>query len=479
MKKTILKALVATAVVVTMLWAYTLGGYAANPMAFNLYANPDTSGTSGLYDTFTIDFRSGMTPNYTYWALANFGLDFPLDTLKVYPSISGGGAYAGLQNTSPTKGRVGIMSFWEMKYRDEKSGKMVIMTATRVFPSGEDTFGGEGEGTNIIASYPWEDNKWYRMVLHAWEDTESGTTFVGQWFQDIESGKWTLFSYFDTHLIKSALKGGMGLFQENYVGTTWKEVREFNTKNIYVQDHKDKEWKSLPTVEISYGNGGADNKAGGHEFGATEEYFWGKSGGEVEDQASYDAASVQKQRFTINQPETPTFGDPSLANMKITVGEDGKVIVDWTCSETGTPQLSYELEAFDVDGTSLFKKSESRPHITSCELEGVTTDAVKCVLTVTDIFGKQTTKEAETEAYANAPIKGDPTPSDSPSETPDPSGSTVAPTPVSPNPSKSSDDQKSNTAAVIGGVVGGTAAAVAVAATSVAVVVSKKKKKKN
>lgn len=406
MKKAFFKILAVLAAVAMMLPVCALCGYSASTMAFNIYADPVTSGTSGRYDTFTIDFRSGMTPNYTYWALANFSLYFSPESRSMYPNITGGGAYAGLQNRSPSQGRAGIMSFWEMKY-DDQAGDEVIMTATRVFPSGEGTFTGEGNGTNIIARYPWENNKWYRMVLHSWEDAETGTTFVGQWFQDVESGKWTLFSYFDTHLVNSALQGGMGLFQENYVGSTYDQVREFNTKNIYVQDYVDKAWKSLDTVNISYGDGGNPNKAGRHEFGATEEYFWGRSGGIVGDQASYDAASTKSARFTVKQPDKPTFGMPSLTGLEFTADEDGKVTVNWTCSETATPQLSYDLKVFGTDGTVLFQKSETRPHVTSCVLEGLNTDAYKCVLTVTDIFGEQTTLENETEAYTKLVNRAD------------------------------------------------------------------------
>ncbi len=470
MKKALLKAIILLTAASVMLSSLALVGYA--DMAFNIYANPVTSGTSGIYDTFTIDFRSGMTPDYTYWALANFGLYFSRDTLKKYDSLSGGGAYAGLQQRSPTQGRAGIMSFWEMTYRERN--EKITFTATRVYPSGQSTFGGEGEGTNIIEKYDWENDKWYRMVLHSWTDAETGTTFVGQWFQDIESGKWTLFSYFDTHLINSAIKGGMGLFQENYVGTTWDQTREFNTKNIYVLDHEDQQWKSLSTVEISYGDGGAANKKGAHEFGATEEYFWGKSGGAVDDQASYDAASTQKETFTINQPDAPTFGDPSVSQITISAGAASDHSVNWSCLDTGTPQLSYDLEVFGVDGTSLFKKVATRPHVVSCDLEGVTTDAFKCVLTVTDIFGKQTTVETETKAYTEASNHVSPTPSESPNE---PSQPSVAPSPsqISPSTDDTTENEPNRIPLIVGVCCG--VAVVVVGGVAVGVSIGQKKKK--
>ena len=236
MKKTLQKILSGLLIASTMLCFYPLTGF--GEMAYNIYGNPDVSGTSGTYDTFTIDFRSKDTPYYTYWALANFNLYFSPETQKAYKNISGGGAYAGLQDRGPSLGNSGIMSFWEMSYRD--GGEKTIMTATRVYPKGENTFGGEGDGTNYIGPYAWQDDQWYRMVIHTWEDAETGTTFIGQWFEDLTTGEWRLFSYFDTHLYKSAIGGGVSLFQENYVNNvTLAQERTFNIKNIYVQDHAD------------------------------------------------------------------------------------------------------------------------------------------------------------------------------------------------------------------------------------------------
>ena len=63
-------------------------------MAYNIYGNPSLSGTSGIFNTYTIDFRSQMTPYFTYWALANFNLYLSSETKRAYRNISGGGAYA-------------------------------------------------------------------------------------------------------------------------------------------------------------------------------------------------------------------------------------------------------------------------------------------------------------------------------------------------------------------------------------------------
>lgn len=388
-------------------------------MAYNFYAGPDLSRTSGKFNSFMIDFRSDKTPLTTYWSLANFGMDLSsAKTRKEYPGITGYGAYAGLQNSN---GKKGILSFWEASYL--KDGEKALLRASRVYPAGSSSFGGEGEGTNCIGPYEWETNQWYRMLLHSWEDQETGTTFAGLWFLDVESGKWTLFSYFDTHLYGSYFVGGMSQFMENYwgldVNTNCNVERTCNIKNMYVFDHARKNWVSLPTATLSYGDGNPVNedqkKYGAHSFGATEEYFWGSTGGKVEDQEAYDAASTKHSTHTITQPKKPTLGSVAIGEMKL---ENG---LSWTFEESSTPQLSYNIKVVDTKGNTILEKSATRPEVRHETLEGVNEEAVKYVLTVTDVFGATATAELATDAYKAAvgdeDGKGEetPTPSDEPS----------------------------------------------------------------
>ena len=386
--------------------------------AFNIYSNPDVSGTSQKFTTYMIDFRSDQSADATYWALANFGLFKSRETSKKYRNISGGGAYAGLQDGAYAKkwdgeyirnpdgtlwnGKVGILSFWDMRYRDKEKGE-VVMTATRVYPHGESTFGGEGEGTNCIQPYEWRDNSWYRMALHSWEDSETGTTFVGEWYMDVETGEWTLFAYFDTHLIGSCMEGGMGLFMENFSSYSKDDVRTFNTKNIYAQDFTDGSWKSLSTCTISYGDGGSADKVGGHDFGATDEYFWGMAGGVVENQKEYDKASTKQKTFTITQPDTPDFGTHKLSSLTADPTTKG-LTVSWKAEQKSTPQLSYKLEVFGKDGEKIAEKAETRPQVTSVTLENVKETEFKCVLTTTDIFGAESSVSYESEGYGTPAI---------------------------------------------------------------------------
>ena len=375
----------------------------ATKMAYNIYSDPDLSKTSRKFDAFTIEFRGTKTPYLTYWALCNFGLGFNPESTEMFPEIKGGGAYAGLQNVDAAKGRKAIMAFWEMPYKDKETGEDKILTASRVYPKGENTFGGEGEGTNCIRNYEWKDNTWYRMLLRTWEDAERGTTFVGQWVEEKETGKWTLISYFDTHLKNSYLRGGMSLFQENFINDSY-NVREFNVKAMYVVDNETKDWVSLDTTTLLYHDGGADNKAGAHDFGATDEFFWGQAGGDVADQAAYNAASKKKEVCSIEQPDEPEFGLPSIeiVNIKNKSTYTKNKIVAWGLADNSTPQLDYKVQVFDIDGNEIFSKYETRPEVTCCILEGVETDAYKCRITVTDIFGNETVYEKGTTDYDKA-----------------------------------------------------------------------------
>ena len=422
-------------------------------MAHNIYSDPDVSKTSGGYDTFTIDFRATETPDATYWALANFGMDLK-GSMKQYPNATGGGAYAGLQHAGGE--RKAIMSFWEISYRNGK-----ILRASRVFPGGkENDFGGEGEGTNWITPFKWEDNKWYRMVLHCWKDAETGTTFAGEWFQNIESGEWSLVSYFDTHLTDSFFKGNMSQFMENFSSGNADPERDFNYKNMYVLDHEDGKWKSLAKSELSYDTAW-DNKRGSHEFGATEEYFWGKASGLLPDgmtQDQYDKASTLKKSYTIKQPDTPTFGDPKIDSLILTKNSK-EWKVSWKMEKTGTPQLSYKLELLNADGEVIASESATRPETNRTTFDLSAGEAASCRITVTDIFGKTCSEEKELTSPLGTTTGKDTAGNDAASEkTEEPSA------------------KKGLSTGAIAGIAAGAAAVVAAA---VAVPVVMKKKKKN
>ena len=168
----------------------------SNTKARYLASNVAISKTSQKFTTFSIDFRGIDTPMHTYWCLLQWNMDLT-KFKESHPDASGGLAYGGLQTTDTEPH--GIMSFWQVEYKENNQQK--VIKSTRIYPKGqESTFDNEGSGTNFITTYKWSANVWYRYTVHCWEDNSAGNTFVGQWYQNLVTKEWTLFAYFDTKL---------------------------------------------------------------------------------------------------------------------------------------------------------------------------------------------------------------------------------------------------------------------------------------
>lgn len=249
-------------------------------MAHNIYANPDLNATGKKFNGFLIDFKADQTATATYWALCNWKMN--LDDLKTKYTVNGGGsAYAGLQTT--TEGQKAIMSFWQIEYVDE-SGNVALIKPQRVYPEigATNEFGNEGSGTNYIGLYPWEEGKWYRMYLNAYDD-ESGKTFVEQWVCDLSEEKWTLISRFDTGLYHSYFEGSMSQFMENYSGAFSNYTRTFEYKNYNVREYISNEWTAISNIYLSVDTYW-DNKKGNAVYGATTDRVYGITNGYGADQ---------------------------------------------------------------------------------------------------------------------------------------------------------------------------------------------------
>jgi len=358
-------------------------------MAHNIYSDPDLSHTSDKFDSFMIDFMSDNRPKGTYWALCNWEMDTTTWAQKNgYNVVSGSsGAYGGLQNrgTDNEADPVAIMSFWETNYYQNGSYKTI--NAKRRYPDGENAFGGEGEGTNCISGYNWEPNKWYRMLIHCWDDPETGHTFVGQWFKDIESGKWTLISYFDTNITDSYFTGAMSQFQENYDSSYYPALRSFNYKNIYAREYGIGTWNSLNTTTLSWDpDEWHFNTAGSHVIGSDGNVFYGSSG--LSDMT--ESTVTNSQTFSINQPDTPTDSAVSINSLTFTNNAAGGKIVSWTTDETTLPVLSYDVKIKNAKTNEVISSfSGTSPEISSIEVCDFNSTVSEMLATVslTDVDG--------------------------------------------------------------------------------------------
>jgi hypothetical protein len=122
---------------------------------------PDLSKTSKKFTTFTVDFRGIDIPAHTYWCLLQWYMDLT-KFKESHPDASGACAYGGLQSTDTEPH--GIMSFWQVEYKENNQPK--TLKSTRIYPKGtEGTFDNEGVGTNFISTYIWAANVWYSILL--------------------------------------------------------------------------------------------------------------------------------------------------------------------------------------------------------------------------------------------------------------------------------------------------------------------------
>jgi hypothetical protein len=309
------------------------------PLSKAIYSNPILTETSGKFNTFTIDFRGIDTPNSTYWALCNWGMDLT-DFKKTHPDATGGGAYGGLQTV--INGKQAIISFWEVLYKE--NGKEKSHRASRVYPSGDEhSFGGEGEGTNYIHEFDWPTNVWIRFVIHSWTDYLTKRTFVGEWIQNLNTKEWTLFAYFNTNLNNSYIIGGLSQFQENYNAQYNGVERSFQFKNMYTYDRTYKKWISLNSTQLSFDP--AEWKfdtSGTHEIGYTNNYFYGSAGLPVDNQKEYDENYPAAIIGSIMQPKTPNFIEPTFKYLLATITST-KITIDWEITSNTCPCYEYEI----------------------------------------------------------------------------------------------------------------------------------------
>ena len=325
-------------------------------------SRPDLSKTNLKFSAFTIDFRGIKTPKYTYWCLLQWKMDIS-KFKESYPDAKGGVAYGGLQTRGA--GPNGIMSFWEIKYTE--NGESKTQRATRIYPIGEErTFTGEGEGTNFINEYNWSENIWYRYTIYSWEDFSTGNTFVGQWYQNLSTKEWTLFTYFDTKLKDSYITGPLYQFQENYKSSTYGLERSSQYKNMYVYDKMAKKWLSLDTTYLSVSLGAKNgDTAGTSELVFGSNYFYLSSGLPVDDQKEYDESHPTSITGTFTQPDNPDFEEPSFKSVNVTLTTT-KMTINWSMDSKTSPCFKFILDIYSNNSPvySLIKNVKiTRPEV--------------------------------------------------------------------------------------------------------------------
>ena len=361
----------------------------------------DASVVDDKADGFMIDFYSDSDEALcTYWSNANWSMYTDATSKLMNTTITEGGAYAGLQLRGSQNDRTGIMSLWRYKYFDKQSGQDKYIYAKALYGK-TTTYDNEGSGTSCVMPYPWKNHQWYRQLLLCWQDAETGKTFIGTWFYDYEADKWTLFAYYDTFLYYSYIKGDIGQFLENFSES---EGARYRSPTIDIRSDGNPKAFGEVTLEVS--------EDGTYVFAAVD----GKS--------EIDTDHTVSLKPTLKQSATPTVGTPEIGNVQVKDRKvDGKIVESrlvWQMAEHSTPQLSYKVTVTDANGKVLKSKSGTRPEVDMLELGDLNTDAYKCEITVTDVFGKT----ASTTYYSESYPKNDPV---TPPETSDKPQSTDTP----------------------------------------------------
>ena len=366
-----------------------IGAFADGSHGF--FMDCDSSVVDHKADGFMIDFYSDSAEALcTYWSNANWSMDTSTTAKILGSSITGGGAYAGLQIKDAPDQRTGIMSLWRYEYNSRQTGKVEYIYAKALFGK-TTTYDNEGSGTSCVMNFNWKSNTWYRQLLLCWEDSETGNTFIGTWFYDYDADKWTLFAYYNTFLQRSFIKGDIGQFLENFSESKGALYRSFRYRNIYFLSHDNGNWVSSPNVDLrSDGNPKAFGEA---KLGISEDgtYVWAS----VDGRSEIDTDHTLQVKPTLVQSETPTVGTPEIGSFS--VKENGAV--RWKMAENSTPQLSYDIVVENKDGKVIGRRKATRPDTVYLNMGKLGTDTYKCKITVTDVFGQTAVAEYASEAY--------------------------------------------------------------------------------
>ena len=307
-----------------------------------IYSYLDLSKTSGKFDIFSIDFKSSDTPENTFWCLCQWQMD--LTKLKnTYNNVSGGIAYGGLQSTKI--GKTARMSLLDINYKENEEEKKII--PNKVYPKGAE----EVENVDYIEEFDWEANVWYRFLIRSWKDHLTRKTFVGEWIQNLSSGKWTLFAYYNTNLIDSYITGKLNQFQEDFSTEFLGLERNFQIKNIYAYDKVYRKWISLEKSKLFYDpSSWGNNTIGTHDIGYAKYYFYGSSGLPVEDQKEYDESNPESIIGTITQASTPNFLEPQFKSLNAILTEN-KITINWEVDLKTCPCYEYTIYIYKYSST--------------------------------------------------------------------------------------------------------------------------------
>ena len=397
LKRTFTSFVAVVILVTTLLSGAMFTAGADNPrVLFNLYLKPDLSDIKGNIQTYSVCFRTSSDPAHdTYWSLANFGL-VCMDTGERF-----GGGYCGFQMRNNDKGQdVPAVILSMFKSNDDTYPKCrYSMGKSNWIPSDVDS---EPSCNNINEEFAWKGNRWYRMVLHCWQDNDTKTTMLGMWVQDVACNNWTLIGYYDTlrsNVAMTAAPDDMHFFMED-MNPYEKKVETYQLGGIYAKDTADGKWKAITSAVQNYWGYEQYIKGGvklgvecsGNDLG--NNYFWGVADVNSSVRPKNDVTN-KINAANINANGVPNF-TVGIQNGTFECKKDSKntsnLNIKWSQTASGGPQLYYKLRVFDSKGNIVKTVLQMKPDVTDCVVQDCKDTDYRCILETTDIFGHYTSK---------------------------------------------------------------------------------------
>jgi len=258
------------------------------------------------------DHRWPMKDRGTYYAFWLMGF------APSHPRL--GSMYGGMHPNAPGQPPGMFMSYWgEVKN---------VCEGELFYPHG---YGAEGASGGAHGEAVFiRPGAWYRMVKRIFPAGSGAEdrSWVGWWAKDVERNHWYLHSVVELPAAATGFSVGSSGFVEALGPPT--EPRAFERRLGYCR--KDGKWYKADTVSSS-----------GWKFfkliedGTVLRY----------DRMEKDDPSVRTvKEFTTKQPDEPPLDPPAVKNVRA-VSLGNQVAVSWEAPVSASPQLGYQLEAFD------------------------------------------------------------------------------------------------------------------------------------
>jgi hypothetical protein len=368
----------------------------------SIFIHP-SSGRASYYDLVP----SSKTPlevvtydaRYPYWTKSIYIATYPHHAM----STEGWNCeyYGGVQLNSAEKATHLLWSTWGITGAGAPSSGIDFVFAGDHMGWHRSTW--EGSSGGVSGMWPSDEFKikqWYRFVHRVWTPTDHTPHlgYAGVWIQSLETGEW---HHTATFKFPAELTGfnNMGGFTE-YFGGDAPDKAAVEFRNCYTLTNG--RWTSR--VDFTAKNHKADTitlKPGENGIGVLMETT--KNPRESGSRQPSEGAVVS-QKFTLRQPPQPDFFQAVKIKNASAEWLGDQLVVRWTVDIKSTPQLGYDVEAFD-GSNQIATKSWNDPEACECTimLPAPPTGPLSVRLALRDIYNQKSV-ESRFEAKPGDPL---------------------------------------------------------------------------